>query len=268
MKIIIYGAGGIGSVVGGHLWRDAHEVVLIGRAGHVRAINERGLRLVTPTGTHLLRLPAVTSPDQVKFSAGDVVFLCMKGQNTEEALRNLQAITKDVPIFCLQNGVRNEEIAAQYFPRVYGVMVNVSAVYLNDGEAIARHDPPGWFVIGRYPRGTDELANVVAQKLLDGGFLVKLTPDVMPYKWGKLMANLANAIGAITNARTKDVKSIALEGRQELTDVLKHAGIRWISGDELAKEWPEIGSPLRRSLTPRHKVPLGRVSAQPGFCRN
>jgi len=62
------------------------------------------------------------------------------------------------------------------------------------------------------------------------------------------MANLANAIGAITNARTKDVKSIALAARQELTDVLKHAGIRWISGDELAKEWPKIRSPLRGSL--------------------
>jgi 2-dehydropantoate 2-reductase len=42
MRTIIYGAGGIGSVVGGHLARIGHDVLLIGRPGHVNAINEHG----------------------------------------------------------------------------------------------------------------------------------------------------------------------------------------------------------------------------------
>lgn len=176
MRVIIYGAGGIGGVVGGHLARVGHDVVLIGRPGHVRAINEHGLRLVTPTGTHTLQLPAVTGPDQIDFGPDDIVFLCMKGQNTEEALRDLRTITSDVPIFCLQNGVRNEEISARYFPRVYGVMVRIGAVYLTEGEVTARRDPPGWLVIGRYPQGTDELAEAAAAKLRTAGFMVMVTP--------------------------------------------------------------------------------------------
>ena len=46
MRIIIYGAGGIGSVVGGHLWRNEQEVVLVGRSGHIGEINYGGLKLV------------------------------------------------------------------------------------------------------------------------------------------------------------------------------------------------------------------------------
>ena len=43
MRIIIYGAGGIGGVMGGHLARTSQDVVLIGRPGHVNAINKNGL---------------------------------------------------------------------------------------------------------------------------------------------------------------------------------------------------------------------------------
>jgi prephenate dehydrogenase len=34
MRFIIYGAGGIGSGIGGHLWRTGHDTILIGRSGH------------------------------------------------------------------------------------------------------------------------------------------------------------------------------------------------------------------------------------------
>ena len=235
-------------MVGGHLARTGHDVVLIGRPSHAKAINEHGLHLVTPAGTFILRIPAVTRPDQISYGADDVVFLCMKGQNTEEALRDLRAVTEDVPIFCLQNGVRTEEIAAQYFSRVYGVMVRLGAVYLTDGEVLARRDPPGWFIIGRYPNGTDELAEAVATKLRTAGLLVKTVPDVMPYKWGKLMINLGNAIGAITDARGDDVEPIIRAARQEFREVLTKAGIRWVSAEEVAQEWPEITEPLRGRL--------------------
>ena len=67
MRFIIYGAGGIGCVIGGHLARTGHDVVLIGRPGHMEQINDHGLRLVTPSGTHILRIPAVTSPHQIAF---------------------------------------------------------------------------------------------------------------------------------------------------------------------------------------------------------
>ncbi|MFC2001111.1 ketopantoate reductase family protein [Chloroflexota bacterium] len=248
MRIIIYGAGAIGCVVGGHLARIGHEVTLIGRPGQVKAIQENGLRFVTPIGTFILNLPAFTSPTEIKFRPDDVVFLSMKGQNTADALCDLHAVAEDVPIFCLQNGVRNEETAARYFKKVYGVMVRLGALYLKDGEVFARRDPPGWLVMGCYPKGTDELVETVAANLRAASLLVKVTPDVMPYKWGKLTVNLANAVTAITDVVGNDIESIVQSARQEAREIMTQAGIHWVSPEQVAQEWPEIAVPPRSTL--------------------
>jgi 2-dehydropantoate 2-reductase len=127
-------------------------------------------------------------------------------------------------------------------------MVRVGAVYLADGEAIARRDPPGWLIMGRYPTGTDNVVEDVANILRTAGFLVMSTPDIMPYKWGKLMGNLANAIGAITNARGDDNARIARAAQEEARDILTQANIRWVSDEEIAKKWTDFATPPRRSL--------------------
>ena len=248
MRVIIYGAGAIGGVVGGHLALIGTEVVLIGRPGHVNAINQHGLHFTTPTGTHNLQLPAVTAPDQIDFTPDDVVLLCVKGQNSEEALSDLRAVIADVPIFCFQNGVRNEEIAASYFPRVYGTMVRVGAVYVNDGEVTARRVPPGWLIMGCYPSGTDNLVEEVAEVLRKAGFFVLATPDVMPYKWGKLMGNLANSIVAITSTRDGDFDRVFRATQEEAQGILTQAGIRWVSNQQLAEEWPDSAARPRSVL--------------------
>jgi 2-dehydropantoate 2-reductase len=251
MRYVIYGAGGIGSIMGGHLVRTGHDVILIGRPGHVKSVNENGLRLITPTGTYVLRMTAVTDPSQVIFSNDDVIFLCMKGQDTESALNDLKKVAQDIPIFCFQNGVRNEETAIRYFPRVYGVMVRVGAEYLTDGEVIARRDPPGWYIIGKYPKGTDELAESVAEELRTAGYFVRTTNDVMPYKWGKLMENLSNAIGAITSGNREITRTIYDAVFEEAKDIVQKAGIEWISQEQVIRDWPEISAPLRGQLNTR-----------------
>ncbi len=239
MRYIIYGAGGIGSIMGGHLARTGHDVVLIGRPGHVGVINDKGLRLVTPSGAYVLEIPAVTGAEEVEFTAHDVVCLCMKGQDTETALQELKKHTADVPVFCFQNGVRNEEIAARYFPRVYGAMVRVGAVYLADGEVIARRDPPGWYIIGRYPTGIDLLLEAVGADLRAAGYLIKIVEDAMPYKWGKLMTNLTNAIEAITGGGWGSAQSLYRPVFEEAEAVVAKAGIKWISQAQVSLDWPE-----------------------------
>ncbi len=258
MRVIIYGAGGIGCVVGGHLARigqgcGVRSVVLIGRPGHVNAINTNGLKLVTPTGTHVLRVQAVTAPDQIRFTKDDVVFLCMKGQNTEAAMQDLKKVTADVPVFCLQNGVRNEEIVSTFFPRVYGVMVRIGAVYLTDGEVIARRDPPGLLIMGRYPRGKDDLAESAAAAVRKASFLSTVVDDVMPYKWGKLMDNLGNAIDGITNGPWRDIPPIQRAAQKELKDLLAVAGISWVPSDEVERRLPELAAPVKAHLNTEAK---------------
>ena len=246
-RIIMYGAGAIGGTVGGHLARTGSDVVLIGRRAHVKAIQENGLHFVTPTGTYTLRLPAVTSPDQIAFQPADVVFLCMKGQDTEPALRDLKAVVTDIPIFCFQNGVRNEEIASRYYRQVYGVMVHIGGVYLTDGEVVCRRDPPGSAALGCYPSGEDDLAHTVGDKLRRAGFRILVTPGVMPYKWGKLLGNLANAIGAATNGNDPGGR-IAQVVRDEARALMTRADIHWLTWEAAKKHSAELSMPDRAEL--------------------
>lgn len=245
MRFIIYGAGAIGGTVGGHLALGGYDVLLVGRPGHVQEIRQHGFRFVTPGGTHILHLPAVTGATEIDFQEDDVVLLCVKSQGTETALRELNSAVSDVPIFCFQNGVRNEEVAARYFDQVYGVMVRIGGTYLHDGEVIARRDPPGAVVIGRFPEGLDPLAESVAAALRAVDFAVLVVPDVMRYKWGKLMANLGNAVGAITNARDEDTERVTEAARTEARAILVQASVDWFPHDLLREEWPGLERPVR-----------------------
>ena len=221
--------------------------MLIGRPGHVQAIQQHGLRFVTPGGTFVLNLPAVTSPDQITFAPGDVVLLCMKGQDTEAALHDLKAVVDDIPIFCFQNGVRNEEIVSRYFRQVYGVMVVIGAAYLRAGEVMCHRDPPGSVAIGCYPHGDDDLVRQVGAQLRRAGFIVLVTADVMRYKWGKLLGNLANAISAATDGRDPGGR-IAQAVRDEARRLMTQAGIAWTTWEEALLLQPDLRTATKGQL--------------------
>ena len=240
MRTIIYGAGGIGSIVGGHLARTGHEVVLIGRPGHVDAINAKGLTLITPAGTYNVKVPAVTSPDQIQFRPDDVVFLTMKSQNTEDALKALKKCTDEAAIFCLQNGVRNEETASRIFKNVYGVTVRIGAIFINNGEVTARMDPAGWLIMGRYPDGTDELVESVGKQCSEANLVIKVVPNIMRYKWGKTMNNIRSAVGAITNEGRAECSELQAMARKEFQDLLNEAGIDYAEDSQINQQWPEF----------------------------
>ena len=249
-RFVIYGAGGIGSIIGGHLAMEGSNVVLIGRPDHMNAIRNHGLRLITPSGTHTVPMSTATSPSELRFEHDDAVLVTMKGQNTQLAMRELHEAAGhvDVPVFCVQNGVRNEELASNHFARVYGVRVNIGAVYMTPGEVVCRREPPGWLVMGIYPKGTDSFVESVAAELRSAGFYVLVTPDVMPYKWGKLMSNLGNATGAITNDNSREARSITETAQNEAKQLLKEAGIRWLSESEITKQWPDFGAKPRAAM--------------------
>jgi 2-dehydropantoate 2-reductase len=237
MRYIIYGAGGIGSSIGGHLLRTGHQSILIGRPGHVNAINQSGLTLNTPQDSYNLKIPAVTSPDEVEWSPDDIVMLCVKSQDTEEALRALIAAGPDptrIPVFCAQNSITNEPEAARYFDQVYGVMVGFTGIYLEDGIV---YNPvegnAGYVEVGLYPSGIDELAKQVVSDLRAASFAVNESSSVMSSKGAKMIGNLGNALSAICDGKG-DVNRFMERAREEARQCFTTAGIPFEERSELS----------------------------------
>jgi 2-dehydropantoate 2-reductase len=236
MRYIIYGAGGIGGVIGGKLFQRGHEVVLLCRGEQVTAIQRRGLTVKTPTETLQLPMRAAAHPRELVFTERDVVIFTMKSQDTELALRDLQrAGDSDIPVICCQNGVDNERMAARRFSRVYGMVVWMPATYLEPGVVLNHASPIGGILdAGCYPHGVDSLITQVTADLTACGFSAKADLAIMRWKYTKLLSNLRNALQAICGLDAPG-GDIARMARQEALACYKAAGIDFISEEEMRR---------------------------------
>lgn len=198
MRFIIHGAGAVGSLVGGWLADSGAEVVLIARDAHADAVNKHGLHIKSVKGDRVVKLSAVASPHQITPRADDVLFLTVKSSQTAASVQSLREVfPEETPIFCLQNGVRNEELAARRFLTVYGAMAGVSVTMISPG--VISHTLNHLISLGNYPLGCDEFGLDIAAQLEKAGFRVTTHESIMAVKWSKLILNLHNATFSIIN---------------------------------------------------------------------
>ena len=78
MRFIVYGAGAIGGVIGGRLAEHGHDVVLIARGEHYRALRANGLTLESPDATVTLDVPVVDHPSAITITTDDVVIFAYR----------------------------------------------------------------------------------------------------------------------------------------------------------------------------------------------
>src|SRR5438552_18640353 len=113
MRYIVYGSGGIGSALGGMLAHSGRNALLVARPSHAKAISESGLVISMPKEELRIRVPAVSGLEEILPTDEDCILLTVKTQDTPEALSQLEGrMGPKTPIVCLQNGVRNEPLAA------------------------------------------------------------------------------------------------------------------------------------------------------------
>ncbi len=228
VRYVIFGAGAVGSVVAGLLGRAGARVICVARPAHADALR-RGVVIKESGKEMTVRADAVTSASELRPENGDVAMITAKSQATETAVEDLYKVYGDrLPVVCLQNGTRNEVIAARRFDKVYAGLVFISALQLEpsvialDGRTLA---------IGCYPTGLDEGARVISGDLRRAGFEAIASAHVMSMKWGKLIANLNNATTAITGywlqraSADPEMRRLMFEVREEGLRVLDAAGI-------------------------------------------
>ena len=234
MRLIIYGAGGIGGVIGAQLFKADHEVVLIARGPHLEKVQKDGLRYETPNGTDTLPLTAVGHPSEIDFREDDVVLLTMKAQHTLDALDTLCAVAGDgIPVVCGQNGVANERMALRRFRHVYGMLIYLPSTFLEPGTIqTTSAQTIGILDTGVFPEGIDGRVEALMAMLESANFSARPTADIMRWKYGKLMINLGNALNALA-PRNDEANPVRELLRAECRAVYAAANIACTEEDEI-----------------------------------
>ena len=251
MKIVIAGAGAIGGYIGARLARADADVVLFARGPHLRAMQERGLRVVSPDGDFEVR-PAVTG-DLATIGPAAVVFLGVKAHALTALAPTLEPVLgPDTIVVSTQNG-----IPWWYFQGVGGELDGLRLERVDPGGVIAdaieprrvvgslayfatdipepgviRHTEGNRISFGE-PNGTkSERARAIAEALIAAGFRCPVTPRFRHEIWVKLLGNVAfNPISALTRgtleelAHDPDVSKVVRDIMVESETVAARLGI-------------------------------------------
>lgn len=244
-RYVIVGAGAVGGTVGGALARSGADVVLVARGAHAHALSDRGLVLRTPDGVFEIPVTVAAEPSEVRLTEHDVLVFATKTHQLDAALGDwadqpvhdgsdvVGSAGELLPVLTALNGVVAEEKALRMFGRVFGVCVWMPAAHVVPGEVIVRSWPvAGQFHVARWPA---TLATPVDGELLaeidatwtPAGIRVQLPRDVAPWKYNKLLSNLANAVVALTGS-TSDAQLVADAVQHEGEAVLRQAGIDFV----------------------------------------
>lgn len=193
LSVAVMGAGSVGCYFGALLARAGHPVTLIGRESHMQAIREHGLRL--QTATQDTYIPVATSTSAQAVADADVVLLCVKSTDTEEAAAQIQPyLASHAQVLSLQNGADND----QRLRKVLGQQpVAAAVVYVATAMAGAghvRHFGRGELMIAPCPAGI-----IISQQFSAAHIPTQISEGVMAALWQKLIINCVyNALSALT----------------------------------------------------------------------
>lgn len=193
--VLVYGAGAVGSLLGGLLAAAGTLVCLLGRPALAEAVAERGLVIHRPAGDITTHPPVITTPDQLTVPV-DLVLLTVKAYAVEAALPDLARLAgRGAAVVALQNGVGTEErlLAVPEIRRHASGAVTVSVG--TEGPGIVRQETGGGLTLAAM-RGEVPLEGL-AGMLRAAGLTIRVAGDYQAVKWSKLLLNImANATAA------------------------------------------------------------------------
>ena len=232
-RFVVVGIGAIGGVIAARMSQAGFDVSAVARGDHLAAVQRSGLTLRTPHGSSTVHLPAFASPRDVDWHDDDAVIIAVKSQDTEGVIVDLaSSAPPSITVACAQNGVANELSALRRFRATLGVSVISPAAHLAPGVVQAHSSPcPGILDVGRYPSGSDATVEAIAAAFRTAGFESLAVPDVMRWKYAKLLVNLGNAVEAVCGRKGAGGK-LAARVRREGIACLDAAGIAYASADE------------------------------------
>ena len=232
MRIAIYGAGSLGTVLGAYLTKNGVRVDLINRnKEHIKALKENGAHI---TGTVEMTVPVSAMLPEEMTGRYDVFFLMNKQLNNRETVAFLRDyLTDDGVIATLQNGIPEDSVAEIVGPeRTIGITVEWGATMTVPGESRLTSDPDSLsFHMGRMA-GIPESKLEEVKHILEHMCPVEIEDNLPGARWSKLLINAAfSGLGTVMGGTFGDVtkdplgKELAVRCMKEVIDVGRAAGV-------------------------------------------
>ena len=235
MKIVMLGAGALGSTIGGTLAMGGNDVHFVDMwQEHVDLINKDGLHMTNEKEDWYVRVDARTTADTI--GEADLVIVLVKSFATKQAVEQLKqtnVIGKNTLVMSLQNGLGNEETIAS----VIGSENVISGKTYVGGRLIqAGYISAGvqgkWTYIGELNGEITDRIQTVCNVFNDAGLLCEVSDNIKGLIWDKLLINVAaGALCGITCLPYGPLyeedyfKDVAVAAIQEGIQVAKAAGV-------------------------------------------
>jgi 2-dehydropantoate 2-reductase len=248
-RVVVMGAGAVGSYFGGMLARAGVPMTMIARPAHVEAVRRNKLLLDTVSFQERVAVEASSEPSAVRDA--NVVLFCVKGQDNEETARAIAPhLSADAVVVSLQNGVDNvERIRTASGIDALPAVVYIAAAMPEPGHV--RHTGLGELIVGEFAerRGGAELhpsrAEQIAALFASANVPCRISGDIRADMWAKFITNCgANAVSAIAQASYGEIgrydESRELMSRvvEETIAVGRAAGVS-MPGEGFTEKWLE-----------------------------
>ncbi len=216
IKVLVLGAGAVGSYIGGSLALAGHQIVFAEQATVSDTLRERGLRLdlsadkrrkaknaflVDPTSF----VVGASLEESLRFGPFDVAIYALKSYDTSEALDQIKPFAETMPpVLCLSNGIDNE-------PALAGVLGMEKVIYGTLTSAIGRRGPGDIHLekLRGVGIGSSHALSEQLVELFNDAFLnAQPFQDDASMKWSKMLTNLlANPLSAILDMTPGEIFS-------------------------------------------------------------
>ncbi|MGB4438416.1 MAG: 2-dehydropantoate 2-reductase [Sedimentibacter sp.] len=232
MKILVLGAGAMGSLYGGLLKEKGNDVTLVDVSKqHIDEINKNGLMVETLEGKKIIPIKATYAHEVSE--KPDLLILFTKTIHSRSALQSLkEQIGKNTMILSLQNGLGNEEVIKEFFStdRIIIGTTNFPSDLLKPG-CVKSKGKGTTKIMSCNGEVTDQLKEIETT-LNEAGFNCIITKDVFVSIWEKVAFNAAcNTLTAVTRLKlgivggTEEGKELARSIAKEVVSVANKKNI-------------------------------------------
>ena len=244
MRVAIYGAGSLGTILGAYISKAGVAIELINRnKAHVEALQTQGAKVV---GTVDFTQPVVAYTPAEMSGTYDIIFLMTKQQHNPEVVAMLRPfLAEDGVLVTFQNGLPEVQIAEILGEeRVLGCTVAWGATLQSPGVCELTSAPDALsFSLGAITEKKNKHFDYV-KELLEKMGTVDVEENFLGTRWSKLLINAAfSGMSAVLGctfgeaAGPKESRRIVQALIKECIDVCKAGGIRIepVQGKDIVK---------------------------------